>query len=126
MAVTLVGQRPRGIRGVGAVLDEVPVTLRAPRPWRTWPMQVAGLWGSHETGTRILLAGLLGLAAVLVGDWAWLMSGPADPPAFRWREDWSHDRSQAVDATAAASHTDATISGGFVRRPARTTARGAA
>lgn len=75
-----------GIRGVGAVLDEVPVTLRAHRRWRTWPMQVAGLWGSHETGTRILLAGLLRLAAVLVGDWVWLTAGEGHGAADAFHE----------------------------------------
>jgi hypothetical protein len=72
LAVTRAGDLPRGIRTAGAVLDEVPVPVRARRGWRTWPMQLAGLWRSHETGTRILVAGLLGLAAVLVGDWVWL------------------------------------------------------
>ena len=48
LAVTRAGDLPRGIRTAGAVLDEVPVTVRARRGWRTWPMQVAGLWRSHE------------------------------------------------------------------------------
>lgn len=75
LAVTRAGGRPRGIRTVGTVLDEVPVTIRPRRGWRAWPAQLVGMWRSHETGTRILLAGLLGIAAVLMGDWAWLALG---------------------------------------------------
>lgn len=86
LAVTRAGDLPRGIRTAGAVLDEVPVTVRARRGWRAWPMQVAGLWRSHETGTRILLAGLLGLAAVLVGDWVWLTVGEGHGAADAFHE----------------------------------------
>ncbi|MFZ2173073.1 MAG: NAD(P)-binding protein [Rhodococcus sp. (in: high G+C Gram-positive bacteria)] len=86
LAVTRAGERPRGIRNAGSVLDEVPVTIRARPGWRTWPIQVAGLWRSHETGTRILLAGLAGLAAVLIGDWVWLTAGEGHGAADAFEE----------------------------------------
>ncbi|HEY5858189.1 MAG TPA: NAD(P)-binding protein [Aldersonia sp.] len=75
LALTPAGDRPRGVRSVGAVLDEVPVEIRTRPRWRAALAALAGLLGSHDTGTRILLIGLLGILAVLLGDWVWLMLG---------------------------------------------------
>lgn len=69
LAVTWAGTQARGIRSVGPVLDEVPISIRRNRGWYRWPAQLAGMLRSHDTGTRILLVGMLGIAAVLVGDW---------------------------------------------------------
>ncbi|MDX5310543.1 MAG: NAD-binding protein [Rhodococcus sp. (in: high G+C Gram-positive bacteria)] len=74
LAVTSTGG-PRGIRAAGDVLDEVPVAVPRRMAWQRWAGQLTAVLRTHETGTRILLAGLLGLAAVLFGDWAWLTFG---------------------------------------------------
>ncbi|WP_416062537.1 potassium channel family protein [Rhodococcus indonesiensis] len=68
-------REPRGIRVAGDVLDEVPVAVPRRMVWQRWAGQLTAVLRTHETGTRILLAGLLGLAAVLFGDWAWLTFG---------------------------------------------------
>ncbi|OLL21486.1 MULTISPECIES: potassium channel family protein [unclassified Rhodococcus (in: high G+C Gram-positive bacteria)] len=68
-------REPRGIRAAGDVLDEVPVAVPRRMVWQRWAGQLTAVLRTHETGTRILLAGLLGLAAVLLGDWAWLTFG---------------------------------------------------
>ncbi|WP_054373316.1 potassium channel family protein [Rhodococcus rhodochrous] len=68
-------REPRGIGVAGDVLDEVPVAVPRRMLWQRWAGQLTAVLRTHETGTRILLAGLLGLAAVLFGDWAWLTFG---------------------------------------------------
>lgn len=75
LAVTSTGPEPRGVRKVGDVLDEVPIVVPRVPWWIRRLGQVTAAARAHETGTRILMAGLLGLAVVLLGDWAWLTFG---------------------------------------------------
>ena len=92
--------RPEGIRAVH-VLDGQPLV----QPWQPRPRgralasRLAGQLRPHDGGTRIMLAGLLGLFVALLIDWTWLTHaglppaaalfdavrvvatvGPADPP----------------------------------------------
>jgi Trk K+ transport system NAD-binding subunit len=61
------------VRGVGEALLERRVAL----PRRTWRGRLAALvrWDHrhHDAGTRMLQLGLLGLAGILLADWAWLV-----------------------------------------------------
>jgi hypothetical protein len=75
VAVTRSGSGIRGVRSVSGTVDEVPVQGRRRKGWRTAAHGLARMFGSHEVGVRILLTGLLGLATVLVADWAWLVLG---------------------------------------------------
>lgn len=75
LAVTSTGRVPRGVRKVGDVLDEVPITVLRLPWWKRRPGQLTAAVRGHETGTRILIAGLFGLAVVMLGDWAWLTFG---------------------------------------------------
>lgn len=75
LAVTSTGPAPRGVRKVGDVLDEVPISVARLPWWLRRLGQVTAAARVNETGTRILMVGLLGLAVVLLGDWAWLTLG---------------------------------------------------
>ncbi|HEY5857986.1 MAG TPA: hypothetical protein VIW24_29145 [Aldersonia sp.] len=54
LAVTRSGDRTRGVRSVGGVLDEVSVEIRTRPRWRAAGAALTGLLRSHDTGTRIL------------------------------------------------------------------------
>jgi voltage-gated potassium channel Kch len=59
----------------------VPWRLTARARWRARAGRLATQFRPHDSGTRILLAGLAGILTVLVGDWAWLVTGLGHPPA---------------------------------------------
>jgi voltage-gated potassium channel Kch len=81
----------RHTRGGAVVLRETAGELR-PVPWRLaagstrrgWYGRLAGQLRPHDAGTRILLGGLVGMLAVLLGEWAWLvvLHGHASAEAF--------------------------------------------
>jgi hypothetical protein len=62
-------------------LTRVPWRLTARARGRARAGRLAGQFRPHDSGTRLLLAGLVGMLAVLVGDWAWLVTGLGHPPA---------------------------------------------
>ncbi|XRQ08935.1 potassium channel family protein [Actinomadura welshii] len=73
---------PRAVR----VVDREPRT-EPWRPGRASPparlRRLAGQLRPHDAGTRIMLAGMAGMLAVLLGDWVWLLGlGHAPAEAF--------------------------------------------
>lgn len=70
---------------VGARWDGEAVRLQAYQPpgslrYRAWLGKVRGQLRPHDGSSRIMLMGLIGLLAVLVMDWAWLMTRQHRPP----------------------------------------------
>ncbi|WP_113702589.1 potassium channel family protein [Nonomuraea lactucae] len=72
------GQRAEAVRMIDGELGA--------EPWQRERMgrrsRLGGLAGQlrpHDAGTRIMLAGLAGMLAALLGDWAWLLSLGAHP-----------------------------------------------
>ncbi|MGY0235951.1 NAD-binding protein [Longispora urticae] len=62
---------PTGVRRTG---DELTVTgYPLPGRWRTRLGRLRGQLRPHDSGSRMLLAGLAGLACVLSADWLWLL-----------------------------------------------------
>src|SRR5262245_42570327 len=69
-----------------AVVVHDGVPRRTPLPiqrrplWRSISMYATGLLRTPDTGTRMLLLGLLGVLSILVADWAWLVIGKHHNP----------------------------------------------
>lgn len=61
------------LRQVQSGVVEERLAIPRARSWRRLWDQVALRVHSHDRGTRLLLVGLAGLLAVLLGDWAWLV-----------------------------------------------------
>lgn len=62
-------------------LTRVPWRRTARARWQAVAGRLAGQFRPHDSGTRILLAGLVGILTVLLGDWAWLVTALGHPPA---------------------------------------------
>ncbi|WP_405623792.1 NAD-binding protein [Streptomyces sp. NBC_00076] len=80
LAVT---RAPEG--NLGARWDGETVRLEAYRPpgtlrYRAWMGKVRGQLRPHDGSSRIMLTGLVGLLAVLLSDWAWLVTRRHRPP----------------------------------------------
>jgi voltage-gated potassium channel Kch len=60
-------------RSQGRLVSEA-LTIARPPAWRRALSQLALRLHSHDRGTRLLVVGLTGLLAVLLGDWAWLVA----------------------------------------------------
>lgn len=62
-----------------------PLHIPQPTRLRRWFTQSISAMRTHDAGTRMLLWGLLGLAAILAMDWLWLTVGKGHPiaPAFK-------------------------------------------
>ncbi|WP_412543241.1 NAD-binding protein [Longispora sp. K20-0274] len=70
---------PAGVRRTG---DGLAVTgYHLPGRWRTRLGRLRGQLRPHDGGSRMLLAGLAGLAGVLSADWLWLVLRHHLPPA---------------------------------------------
>jgi hypothetical protein len=69
------------LREAEGALGLVPWRLSTRARWRARLGRLAGQFRPHDSGTRILLAGLAGMLVVLIGDWAWLVTELAHPPA---------------------------------------------
>lgn len=74
------------VRATGSALTEEPWALARSSRWRARVGRVMGQLRPHDAGTRLLLGGLAGLAAVLVGDWAWLTFGSGHAAAASFHE----------------------------------------
>jgi voltage-gated potassium channel Kch len=61
-------------------LTPVPWRLSTRARWRARFGRLAGQFRPHDSGTRILFAGLVGIVVVLLGDWVWLVTGLGHPP----------------------------------------------
>ena len=72
---------PVALRDVRGSLTLVPWRRTARARWRALVGRLASQLRPHDSGTRILLTGLVGIVAVLVGDWAWLVTDLGHPPA---------------------------------------------
>jgi voltage-gated potassium channel Kch len=72
LGIRRAGGGATALRVRGDELVEDPWTLGRRARWRTRIGRVAGQLRPHDTGTRILFAGLTGIIAVLLADWAWL------------------------------------------------------
>jgi len=72
LAIRRTEGRTTALRRSGEELVESPWALGRRARWRGRLGRVAGQLRPHDAGTRILLVGLAGILAVLLGDWAWL------------------------------------------------------
>jgi hypothetical protein len=84
LAIRRTGGEARALRRSGDALAAAPWALGRRARWQARVGRVAGQLRPHDTGSRILVAGLAGLLAVLLGDWAWLtlVAGHASAEAF--------------------------------------------
>lgn len=69
------------LRRMQGDLTLVPWRLSARARWRARAGRLASQFRPHDSGTRILLAGLVGMLSVLLGEWVWLVTGLGHPPA---------------------------------------------
>lgn len=73
VAVRRLGRRTWAVREEEGVLR---LENRRPQRRLRWPARMsraAGQLRPHDAGTRLLMFGMLGMLAILVGDWAWLV-----------------------------------------------------
>jgi Trk K+ transport system NAD-binding subunit len=85
LAIWRIDGRTTALRRSGEDIVEVPWALGRRALWHARVGRVTGQLRPHDTGTRLLFAGLLGILAVLLGDWAWLtiVAGHAPAEAFQ-------------------------------------------
>jgi hypothetical protein len=85
LAIRRIDGRTTALRRSGEDIVEVPWALGRRALWHARVGRVTGQLRPHDTGTRLLFAGLLGILAVLLGDWAWLtiVAGHAPAEAFQ-------------------------------------------
>jgi hypothetical protein len=74
------------LREVEGDLGLVPWRLGTRARWRARLGRLASQFRPHDSGTRILLAGLAGILTVLVSDWVWLVTDLGHPPAEAFHE----------------------------------------
>jgi voltage-gated potassium channel Kch len=86
LAIRRTDDRTTILRGSGADLVQAPWALGRRVRWRTRIGRVAGQLRPHDAGTRILLVGLAGILAVLLGDWAWLTFAAGHDSAESFQE----------------------------------------
>jgi hypothetical protein len=86
LAVRRTDRGVRAVRAAGAALTEAPWALGRTARWRVRAGRITGQLRPHDAGTRLLLGGLAGLVAVLVGDWAWLTFGAGHAAAESFHE----------------------------------------
>ena len=84
LAIRRTTEGATALRRTGESLTETTWALGRRARWHARVGRVAGQLRPHDTGSRILFAGLAGLLAVLLGDWAWLtlVAGHSSAGAF--------------------------------------------
>ncbi|MFB4314948.1 potassium channel family protein [Actinomadura sp. 21ATH] len=106
------GRGAQAVRVVGGGLQAEPWRPRRASA-RSRLRRLAGQLRPHDAGTRIMLAGMAGMIAVLAGDWAWLLA-LGHPPAEAFFE---AARVVTTVGPAAAPHHSAlyqVVSGAFM------------
>jgi voltage-gated potassium channel Kch len=91
------------VRAGAGGLAEQPWMLGRRARWRARIGRLAGQLRPHDPGSGILLGGLVGILAVLLTDWAWLVFGAGHPTAKAF-----HEAARVVSTVGPADAGDST------------------
>ncbi|WP_220454414.1 NAD-binding protein [Nocardioides immobilis] len=86
LAIRRTEGRTMALHRSGEELVESPWALGRRARWHARVGRVPGQLRPHDAGTRLLLLGLAGILAVLLGDWIWLTLGAGHEPAEAFHE----------------------------------------